>query len=210
VAYSNGNIPGSLLAPIPGSNAGLLKPAALTYKAMHYYSLKVTGTPLTIIDGQVGRTYRSYSRQLLAKQIYGSNAATPGFSNHGLALAVDLMYAAQRAAIDRVGRAFGWAKEWSDASWEWWHMKWRDVGWKPKPDPTAKLPRHMRKAANALLYRRKRRRSESHTGIGKLWHKWDRLVENSYAKVLALHNRADNQEYKRILWMVLSDRDGTL
>ena len=79
---ANGQIPASALGSVPGPNAGLLKPAALAYTAMHYASVKRYGVPLTIIDGSVGRTYRSYARQVLAKRTYGPNAATPGTSNH--------------------------------------------------------------------------------------------------------------------------------
>jgi hypothetical protein len=137
---ANGRIPRSQLGDIPGPNAGLLKPAAAAYSAMARRA-KQLGCDMSISDGSVGRCYRSYARQLKAKQVYGSNAATPGTSNHGWGLAVDLESMAQRRMVDRIGRRFGWAKAWSDAQWEFWHLKWRSGVWKgrvPAATPTLK------------------------------------------------------------------------
>jgi hypothetical protein len=61
----------------------------------------------------------------------GNLAARPGTSNHGLGLAVDVDQWT-RWAIDQVGRQFGFAKDWSDASSEWWHIRWREGIWPPK------------------------------------------------------------------------------
>ena len=213
---SNGQIPSSWLGSVPGSNAGLLKPAALAYTAMHYASLKRTGVSLAIIDGQVGRTYRSYARQVLAKRIYGSNAATPGTSNHGNARAVDLMSTAQRSAIDRVGSDYGWAKRCSDASWEWWHVI-HNPGctggsWKPeppRPDPLRKLGKRQRAEAERLLYHRRERVREGRTGKGKRWHRHDRWVDWYYKRVERLHKRASGDE-KQVLGRVLRDRNGRI
>src|SRR5260370_27892690 len=69
------------------------------------------------------------------KQVYGSNAATPGTSNHGLGLAVDLATTQMRSELDAWGSYFGWAKRWSDASWEWWHILYRGGVWRRRPDP---------------------------------------------------------------------------
>lgn len=205
MSYPNGQIPASALAPIPGSNAGLLKMAAFAYRAMN----AATPVSLALYDGQVGRTYRSYARQLLAKRVYGPNAATPGYSNHGLGLAVDLQTSSQRAAIDAVGRRFGWAKDWSDASWEWWHLKWRPGVWQPRPDPLRFLGPRRKQAASTLLYRRRRRAAEARSGKGPQWRKWDRLVKRSYRKVERLHRRASGEQ-KAVLRRVLVDRNGTL
>ena len=213
---SNGQIPSSYLGSVPGSNAGLLKPAALAYTAMHYRSLKVTGVSLHIIDGQVGRTYRSYGRQLLAKRIYGSNAATPGFSNHGWAVAVDLMTQAQRSAIDRIGSYYGWAKRCSDAAWEWWHVKHNPgctgASFKPappRPDPLRKLGKRQRGVAERLLYHRRERRREARTGKGRRWRKHDRWVEWYYERTKRLWRRASGDE-KQVLKRVLDDRNGRI
>jgi hypothetical protein len=205
VSFANGQVPASALSPLPGSNAGLLKMAALAYRAMD----AATSVSLAIIDGPVGRTYRSIARQYLAKRIYGPNAAWPGTSNHGLAITVDLMSLLQRRVIDAIGRHFGWAKEWSDASWEWWHLKWREGVWKPRPDPLRFLGPRRRQAATTLLYRRRRRAREARSGKGPQWRKWNRLVSRSYQKVERLHRRASGDQ-KAVLARVLADRNGTL
>ena len=183
---------------------------------MHYASVKQTGVSLHIIDGTVGRTYRSYGRQLLAKRIYGSNAATPGFSNHGLAKAVDLMTTAQRSAIDRVGSPYGWAKRCSDAGWEWWHVLHNPgctgATWKPappRPDPLRKLGKQQRAAAERLLYHRRERRREARSGKGRRWHRQDRWVNSWYKRVARLWRRASGDE-KQVLKRVLDDRNGRI
>lgn len=206
---SNGYIPDSWRSPLPGSNAGLLKRAAFTYKAMHYASVEKFGVSLAIIDGQVGRTYRSYARQLLAKRIYGSNAATPGTSNHGLALAVDLMYEAQRRAIDAIGRPFGWAKAWSDAAWEWWHLKYAEQGYKPKPDPLRKLTKRQRRICQLLLYHRQRALAEARTGKGRRYRRAVRWREH-YRKLLIRLIHKTHDHTRPILARVLNALDGTL
>jgi hypothetical protein len=213
--WSNGQIPASALGDIPGSNAGLLKPAALAYKAMHYHSLKTTGVSLHLIDGSIGRAYRNFARQVIARNFWCGlgkcgNAALPGTSNHGLGITVDLMTTAQRAAVDRVGAPFGWAKKWSDAAWEWWHIKFLAGIWEPKPDPTAKLPAHMKRAVRLLLYRRRERMEEGRTGEGRRWHRMNRATRRSYRKVERLHRRAKNPTFKHILALALADRDGVL
>jgi hypothetical protein len=127
---SNGQLPASALSPIPG-NGQLRNDAARAYIAMHM-AAKRRGVSLTIIEGPIRRTYRPLSAQNMAWSIFqhgGNLAARPGTSNHGWGLAVDLMNMIQRAMVDRIGRAFGWAKAWSDAPSEWWHMKWRAGNW---------------------------------------------------------------------------------
>jgi hypothetical protein len=34
-----------------------------------------------------------------------------------------------RSMLDRIGHEYGWAKEWSDAQSEWWHIKYRAGVW---------------------------------------------------------------------------------
>ena len=123
MGYQNGRLPASALSRIPGRGR-LRKPAAYAYSAMAARARR-DGVNLSIYDGSISRSYRTLAQQYRAKQIYGSNAATPGTSNHGLGLAVDLHNWTQRNWIDRRGAAYGWAKKWSDASWEFWHLRWR-------------------------------------------------------------------------------------
>lgn len=191
---------------LPGSNKGLIRHAALAYRAVDL----LVPEDMSIYEGSVGRTYRTYQMQVLAKQVYGNNAATPGTSNHGYALAVDLSSYAQRAAMDRVGARFGWAKAWSDASWEWWHLRWREGVWRPKPNPLRLLGPRRRDACARLLYRRRKRAQEGRTGRGPKWHEWDRKVTRSYRVVKRMHERAKPGTQKRILKRVLDDRNGYL
>lgn len=220
----NGTIPAASLGPVPGSNAGLLKVAALSYTAMHFESIRRFRVPLTIIDGSIGRCYRNFARQVLARNMWCAlgkcgNAAVPGTSNHGLGTTVDLMTLAQRQAIDAIGAFFGWAKRCSDASWEWWHVKFNPActgaGWKPvppRPDPLRKLGKIQRATAERLLYhRRERLRELRHGGIGPRWHRQDRWVNFWYGRVERLWRRAqDGGVRKRVLRRVLDDRNGLI
>ena len=63
----------------------------------------------------------------------GNLAAYPGTSNHGLATTVDVP-SYTRSAIDRHGEAFGWAKKWSDAPSEWWHIRYMPGVWNGQGD----------------------------------------------------------------------------
>ncbi len=79
-------------------------------------------------------SYRTYAQQVYLYNEYragrGSLAATPGTSNHGWGLAVDVATMEMRSTIDRIGRVYGWSKEWSDAQSEWWHLKWLVGSWR--------------------------------------------------------------------------------
>lgn len=132
MAYANGRIPASALRPIPG-NGRLVIAAAMAYTAM-YLAAKRAGVSLTIIEGAIRRTYREYAAQVAARRMWCAqgrcgNAAVPGTSNHGWGITVDLMTLAQRRWIDAHGAVYGWAKKWSDAAWEWWHLKWKAGVW---------------------------------------------------------------------------------
>jgi hypothetical protein len=118
---------------IPG-NGFLRRDAAIAYTAMHQRALR-DGVSLAIYEGAIRRTYRPYTAQVAARKMWCDqgkcgNAAVPGTSNHGLALATDLMSWTQRNWIDRHGAVYGWAKRWSDAAHEWWHLKWLAGVWK--------------------------------------------------------------------------------
>lgn len=134
--YQNGRLPQSALSPIyhPQYTLYLENDAAAAWNTMRQYTL-ARGFDL-YPNGQIS-AYRTYDEQVQAKRDYGSNAATPGTSNHGLGLAVDVATPAMRHTIDTYGAQFGWAKKWSDASWEWWHIKYRAGVWSgndPGPD----------------------------------------------------------------------------
>jgi len=123
-ASSNGYLSQSELAPIyqPNYRVYLQKDAAAAWNAFRQYCL---ARGVDVYPGGQYSAYRTYSQQVLMKRLYGSNAATPGTSNHGLGLAVDLATQQMRSAVDKWGAQFGWSKRWSDASWEWWHIKYQ-------------------------------------------------------------------------------------
>lgn len=137
---ANGKLKKSELARIyhPDHKLYLQKDAAAKWNTLRFVCkryLRVDIYPAGPISA-----YRTYEQQVAAKQQYGSNAATPGTSNHGLGLAVDLATTRMRWAIDRVGSRFGWAKKWSDASWEWWHLKFSaEHQGEKRPDPGISL-----------------------------------------------------------------------
>lgn len=84
--YENGQIPEDKLAPIPWEPQYVLRAdAAQALTALNNAYRNDFGRDLVVNDG-----YRNYDEQVEAKEKYGDNAATPGTSNHGWALAVDL------------------------------------------------------------------------------------------------------------------------
>lgn len=118
--YSNGRIPASLLCGIPGGR--LRCDAARAWNAMHKAIKQLYGVLIWPLGSLSSYRDLAGQRYLYARSRPGW-AAVPGTSNHGLGIAVDLGSRAMRAAIDRIGARFGWAKRCSDASWEWWHIK---------------------------------------------------------------------------------------
>lgn len=137
---TNGQLPASSLARIKG-NGWLRKDAAASWNAMAAAAAR-DGVDLSIWESSIRRTYRPLSAQHAAYRLYGPGmAARPGTSNHGWGLAVDLMNMTQRRWIDRNGAKYGWAKRWSDAQHEWWHLKYRPGVWKGSSagSPTLRL-----------------------------------------------------------------------
>jgi hypothetical protein len=129
VAYQNGKLPDSALTGITQGRLAIEDSCAASWNTMnitaraHGCELRPTGSM---------SSYRTYDQQVQLYQNYldgGSLAAQPGTSNHGWGLAVDVATQDMRAMIDRIGRQYGWAKEWSDAPSEWWHLKYRAGVW---------------------------------------------------------------------------------
>lgn len=135
MALVNGRLPRSVLAPITiavsGEQAYLLKPAAKAFMAMNAESEARFGVTLRVASAEVA--YRTYGQQVKFWRLYragkGNLAARPGTSNHGLGLAVDLATQEMRDIVDKIGAKYGWAKKWSDAPTEWWHIKYRYGIW---------------------------------------------------------------------------------
>lgn len=129
MAYLNGRLPSAVLGPIPGGR--LRRDAARAFRAMNAESVTRFGVTLHPTGGM--SSYRTYAQQVylwnLYKSGHGNLAAVPGTSNHGLGLAVDLATPQMRQIVDQIGSKYGFAKRWSDAPSEWWHIKWRSGVW---------------------------------------------------------------------------------
>jgi hypothetical protein len=136
---TNGRLSRSTLAPIPGPTPGstcyLRKDAAAAWNAMNEESKRrygITLRPLGMMSA-----YRTYDQQVYlwntVAHAHDPNwVARPGTSNHGWGIAVDLQTRQMRWVIDQIGRKYGYAKAWSDAPVEWWHIRYRPGVWKGK------------------------------------------------------------------------------
>lgn len=132
----NGRLPASALAPIAGGQ--LERAAAAAWNAMNAESQRRFGVTLRPLGA--ASSYRTLDQQRYlwdhVSHPHDTNwVAYPGTSNHGLGLAVDLATKQMRAIIDRIGARYGWAKKWSDAPKEWWHIKYRAGVWKGRIEP---------------------------------------------------------------------------
>lgn len=84
--YQNGYIPLSALSPIPWASQYRLRTDAVdALIAMNVAFRGSFGHDLPINDG-----YRDFAGQVAAKAEYGDEAAEPGTSNHGWAVAIDV------------------------------------------------------------------------------------------------------------------------
>jgi len=134
----NGRLPDSDLAPILQGRLVRANSCAASWNAMNAEARRL-GVELRPTGSK--SSYRTFAQQQELWNLYrsgkGNLAATPGTSNHGWGLAVDLATTQMRAMVDRIGKRYGWAKEWSDAPSEWWHIRYRSGIWSgPDPGPT--------------------------------------------------------------------------
>lgn len=140
MAVLNGRIPDSMLAPIAGGR--LRKDAAKAWNAMNAESKAKYGIVLRPTGSM--SSYRTYAQQVYLYNLYlsgkGNLAARPGTSNHGAGLAVDLATPQMRSIVDKIGRKYGFAKAWSDAQSEWWHIKWKVGNYPAVNNSPAALP----------------------------------------------------------------------
>jgi hypothetical protein len=129
-AYSNGRLPSSILAPIPGPAPGthvyLERHAAAAWNAMNAESQHRYGVTLRPLG--YASAYRTLAQQyyLWDHSAHPHNTAwvaRPGTSNHGWGLAVDLQTRQMRWIVDQIGWKYGFSKRCSDAPVEWWHIK---------------------------------------------------------------------------------------
>jgi lysozyme len=121
--------------------------AAASWNTMRLYLLQRYGARGEIYpEGPLG-AYRTYAGQILCKKQFGSNAAVPGTSNHGLGHAVDVADHQMANLVDQHGGMFGW-HHW-DAKWEWWHREYDGGFSRPDPGPD-KLNPVLRKGSGGV------------------------------------------------------------
>lgn len=157
MSYSNGNVPEGARSSVAGGGS-LLHVAAAAWNALAAHIYRETG--LKIAPNGSYSTYRTIPMQVEMKRIYGANAATPGTSNHGWAVAVDTD---DHYLVNRYGAPFGYQKAWSDASWEPWHMKYADghySGRDPGPDYSGPKPKWWKRVGRRIEQARERRLSK--------------------------------------------------
>lgn len=207
MAYANGRLPANVLAPIPGGQ--LRKDAAAAWNAMCAEARQRYGVQLLPLGP--ASSYRTLPQQEYlwdhVSHPHDTNwVAEPGTSNHGWGLAVDLKNKQMRWIIDQIGEKYGWAKKWSDAPGEWWHIKWREGVWHPspapKPNPQRFLTAHERDLVNRLAYHRRGMAQEAKTGKGAKyvehlhWARWYKAqIRGQMARIITAV-RADHMNWK--------------
>lgn len=124
-AYPNGQLRASALCPLyaaPGQSLG--RDAAMAFNAMSNAYQHQTGSALCVAD-----SYRSYPEQVAIKLERPGLAATPGTSQHGLGLAVDLCGGVQ----DFSAPAHLWMQRHAPL-YGWFHPAWAEPsGVLPEP-----------------------------------------------------------------------------
>lgn len=131
--YTNGGIPRSVLVNIPWAPNEVLRADALADLVKMNQAFKLRfGYDIGISD-----SYRDYAQQVAAKAEHGDNAAEPGTSNHGWAMALDLgtgiasFYSPEYAWMKQFGPTFGWVHPaWAEPSGslpEPWHWEYYGV-----------------------------------------------------------------------------------
>ncbi|MEO6144216.1 MAG: D-alanyl-D-alanine carboxypeptidase family protein [Dermatophilaceae bacterium] len=126
--YANGQLPASALCPLYAApDQSLRREAALAFNAMSNAYQQQTGSALCVAD-----SYRSYVEQVAIKLERPGLAATPGTSQHGLGLALDLCGGVQNFSapahlwMQRNAPLYGWFHPgWAEPSgvlpepWHW-------------------------------------------------------------------------------------------
>ncbi|KGM13839.1 M15 family metallopeptidase [Cellulomonas bogoriensis] len=119
IAYGNGRIPAHALAGIEGTNHKLWEPAARSFEALRD-AAKRDGVTIGITDSY--RTYESQVDLVRRKGLYsqGGLAASPGTSNHGWGLALDLRLDAKAQSWMRANaKDFGFIEDVPREPWHW-------------------------------------------------------------------------------------------
>ena len=123
--HSNGRIPASAMCPLKTAPGQMLRcDAQAAFDRLSTAFEARFGAPISVTDA-----YRDYATQVILKRRKGRMAATPGTSNHGWALAVDL-----GSGINSFGTA---QHQWMRANapkFGWIHPGWaRQTGSLPEP-----------------------------------------------------------------------------
>lgn len=127
---ANGQLPASMLSAI-GQGLFLEKEAAESFSALRAYVRRKAGHTLTLNAAYRTLAKQEYLYSGYIRRLPGFNlAAVPGTSNHGWGLAIDLQTPLDRTCVDQHGKPFGWAKVWSDAPTEFWHIKFNPQVWR--------------------------------------------------------------------------------
>ena len=123
--YANGFLPDSVLCPLRTAGGQRLVAAAATaFDELSRLRAAQTGGPLCVTD-----SYRDYAGQVAVFQTKPSLAATPGRSQHGWGLALDLCGGAERSDSEM----FGWLKQHA-AAFGFRHPDWAEPdGSRPEP-----------------------------------------------------------------------------
>lgn len=123
--YANGFLPDSVLCPLqtaPGQR--LVAAAAAAFDRMSAFRAATTGSLLCVTD-----SYRDYASQVAVFAAKPSLAATPGRSNHGWGLAVDLCGGAQSSDSE----VFRWLQR-NAPTFGFVHPAWAEPGGRlPEP-----------------------------------------------------------------------------
>ena len=123
--HDNGRIPLSALAPIGGGHY-LRAAAATPWLALQAHARATLGREIGVTD-----SYRDYPTQVVLKAAKGALAATPGTSNHGWGLALDLVVGGFDTSTYGWLRANGPRYGWVNPGWahdgvgieEPWHFE---------------------------------------------------------------------------------------
>lgn len=123
MAILNGRLPGSMLAYIPGTRKLIRAELVPQTAALRAAFEAEFGKALTVTDA-----YRDYDEQVAVKAAKGFLAATPGTSNHGWALALDL-----GSMVNQFGsREHNWMRA-NAPRYGWRHPLWARInGYKPE------------------------------------------------------------------------------
>lgn len=119
VAYGNGRIPPEALTPIGVGNHRLYGPAAEAFQQL-LSDAAAAGVTIGVTDSY--RTYESQVDLARRKGLYsqGGLAATPGTSNHGWGLSVDLdLDATAQAWMRQNGARYGFVEDVPREPWHW-------------------------------------------------------------------------------------------